>query len=357
MNWHSAQVGTEGETLIPPGRKRLVLHAIVEAYLETGEPVSSSQVAQRWPHGPAPSSATIRNFMADMVQLGLLTQPHTSAGRVPTAAAIQIYVDGLGQVRPNGSEVNKLQAKLRTIPGVSERIEESTHYLTGVTQNLGIAAAVPAAEPVLRQVEILPLTERQYLMVVVTSDQHVRNQVVVSSQTLRPEELMEIRNYINLEFGGWKLDAARRELEQRLQDERNEYFRLLQRIEVFHIHGLFAHPEGPRVFLDGAAHLVGLDLHITRERMRELFQALEQKQQLLAMLDQFLQGGAAQPAVRVGLGSAHPVLSEFALVGVAVPAGGGMTARVAVLGPLRLNYSRTIAAVMEVGQALADSAS
>lgn len=357
MNWNASQFGTEGEGLVPPGKKRLILHAIVAAYLESGDAVSSSQVAQRWPNGAAPSSATIRNVMAEFVHLGLLTQAHSSAGRIPTAAAIQLYVDAMSQVRPSGAEVNKLQAKLRSIPGVPERVEESTHYLTGVTQNLGIAAAVPASEPVLRQVEILPLANRQYLMVVVTSDQHVRNQVVSTSQDLRPEEVAEIRNYINLEFGGWKLDVARRELEQRLLDERHEYFRLLRRLEVFHMQGLFAHMEGPRVFLDGAAYLVGLDLQITRERMRELFQALEQKQQLLAMLDQFLQGSASRPAVRVGLGSVHPALSEFALIGLTVPAGGGMTARVAVLGPLRLNYPRTIAAVMEVGQALADSAS
>jgi heat-inducible transcriptional repressor len=357
MNWSSSQFGTEGESLLPLGKKRLILHAIVQTYLETGEPVSSSQVAQRWPNGSAPSSATIRNAMADMVRLGLLTQPHASAGRLPTAAAIQSYVDGLGQVRPKGIEVNRLHARLRSLPSVPERVEESTHFLTGATRNVGIAAAVPASEPVLRQVELLPLAERQYLMVVVTSDQHVRNQVVTTSQSLRPEELQEIRNYINLEFGGWKLNAARRELEQRLQDERNEYFRLLRQLEVFHMQGLFAHMEGPRVFLDGAAYLVGLDLHLTRERMRELFQALEQKQQLLAMLDQFLEGTAARPAVRVGLGSVHPALSEFALIGVAVPVGSGMTARVAVLGPLRLNYPRSIAAVMEAGQALADSAS
>ncbi len=342
---------------LPQGKKRFILNSIVEAYLETGEAVSSTAIAQRRFTGPAPSSATIRNVMAEMTELGLLKQPHTSAGRIPTPMAIQIYVSSLGAIRPNSAEVSKLQAQLKAIPSLPDRVEESSHVLTGMAQNVGITAALPESIPVLRQVELVPLAERQYLMVVVTSDHAIRNQVVSTQQSLKPEELTEIRNYLNSEFGGWPLAEARAALEDRLRDERNEYHSLLRRLEVFHSHGLFWATGGPRIFLDGAAYLVGLDLHLTRERMRELFQALEQKQQLLQMLDQFLQGSTDRPAIQVGLGDAHPALSDFALIGLQVRLGEGMAARVAVLGPLRLNYLRTIAAVMEVGQALTESES
>jgi heat-inducible transcriptional repressor len=285
-----------------------------------------------------------------------LTQPHASAGRIPTALAIQLYVSNLGQVKANPAEVSKLQQKLKSIHSISERVEEGSHVLTGLTQNVGITAALPSTSQLLHQVELLPLAARQYLMIVVTSDRAVRNVVVTTQQDLRPEELTEIRNYINREFAGWTLADARLALEARLQDERNEYYNLLRQIEVFYAQGLFQGADGPRVFLDGAAYLVGLDLHLTRERMRELFQALEQKHQVLHILDQFLQGSDQRPAIQIGLGEAHPALSEFTLIGVEVPVGEGMSARVAVLGPLRLNYPRTIASVMEVGQALAESA-
>ncbi len=338
------------------GKKRQILHAIVEAYLDSGEAVSSSAIAQRRFTGSSPSSATVRNAMAELTELGFLTQPHTSAGRVPTPLAIQSYVSSLGQFKANPSEVAKLQQRLKSMHSLSERVEEGSHVLTGLTRNVGITASVPPASQMLHQVELLPLAARQYLMVVITSDRAVRNQVVSVYQDLRPEDLTEMRNYINQEFAGWTLADARRALTERLQDERNQYHSLLKRIEIFYAQGLFEGSEGPRVFLDGAAYLVGLDLHLTREKMRELFQALEQKQQVLQMLDQFLQGSDQTPAVQIGLAEAHPALSEFSLVGVHVPLGSGMTARVAVLGPLRLNYPRTIAAVMEVGQALAESA-
>lgn len=344
-------------SLVTQGKKRQILHAIVEAYLDSGEAVSSSAIAQRRFTGSSPSPATVRNAMAELAELGLLTQPHASAGRIPTPLAIQSYVASLGQVRPNAAEVNKLQLRLRSISSLSERVEEGSHVLTGLTQNVGITAALPSTSQLLHQIELLPLAARQYLMVVITSDRAVKNQVVSIDHDLRPEELVEIRNYINQEFVGWTLADARRALAERLQDERNQYYALLRRIEAFYTQGLFEGSEGPRVFLDGAAYLVGLDLHLTREKMRELFQALEQKKQVLQMLDQFLQGSAQAPAIQIGLGEAHPALSEFSLIGLEVPIGGGMSARVAVLGPLRLNYLRTIAAVMEVGQALTESAS
>lgn len=339
------------------GKKRQILYAIVEAYLESGEPVSSSVIAQRRFPGASPSPATVRNAMAELAEMGYLTQPHASAGRIPTARAIQAYVSSLGQVRANPAGVSKLQQKLKTISSWEERVEEGSHVLTGLTRNVGITAALPATQQLLRQVELLPLSARQYLMVVITTDQAVRNQVVTVEQDLRPEELTEVRNYINREFAGWTLNEARRELAQRLNDDRNTYHELLRRIEQFYRHGLFEGQDGPRLFLDGAAYLIGLDLHLTREHMRELFQALEQKQQVLQILDQFLQGSDEHPAIQIGLGEAHPALSDFTLIGVQVPIGGGMSARVAVLGPLRLNYPRTIAAVMEVGQALSQSAS
>jgi len=338
------------------GKKRQILHAIVEAYLDSGEAVSSSAIAQRRFTGTSPSPATVRNVMAEMADLGLLTQSHASAGRIPTPLAIQAYVSSLGHVKANAQVVSQLQLRLKSIHSLSERVEEGSHVLTGLTQNVGITAALPSTSQFLQQVELLPLAARQYLMVVITSDRAVRNQIVTVDHDLRPQDLLEIRNYINQEFVGWTLADARRTLLERLQDERNQYYALLRRVEVFYAQGLFAGSDGPRVFLDGAAYLVGLDLHLTREKMRELFQALEQKTQVLQMLDQFLQGSDQSPAIQIGLGEAHPALSDFALIGVEVPMGGGMSARVAVLGPLRLNYPRTIAAVMEVGQALAQSA-
>lgn len=334
------------------GRKRQILHAIVDAYLESGEPVASSAVSQRHFPGSAPSPATIRNAMAELSELGYLTQSHASAGRVPTASAIQDFVDSLPAVRPHSAEVHRLSRQFQARESWPDRIQQGSHLLTELTHQLGIAAALPSESQILHQLELIPLADRQYLMVVVTADHHVHNQLVRLDIDLSPVDLTQIRNYLNEEFRGWSISDARRELERRLEDERSEYRNLLASIEHFYSRGLLEFGLGPLVFLDGAAYLLGLDLQITRERLRELFQALEQKKKILDLLDQFLKTTDSRPAVKVGLAEAHPALEDFSLVGMQVTLAPGMSARIAVLGPLRLNYPRTMAAVLEVGQAL-----
>jgi heat-inducible transcriptional repressor len=339
-----------------PAKKRNILYAIVEAYLETGEAVSSSAIAQRRIGAAAISPATIRNAMSELSELGLLSQPHTSAGRIPTAAAIQAYVSSLQHVRANAGDVTKLQQKLQGIESWQSRVEEGSHVLTELARNVAITAALPPSSEVLHQVEILPLSGTQYLLVVITADRAVHNHVVSLERVLDPVNLQQMRNYLNAEFAGWALAEARLEIERRLRAERGHYDQLLRDLELFHRRGLLHGVSAPTVYLDGAAYLVGLDLHLTRERMRELFHALEQKKQILQLLDQYLQQGDGMPMVQVGLGDAHPAMADLSLVGMHVKLPAGMAARVAVLGPLRLNYARTIAAVMEVSQALSQAA-
>jgi len=108
----------------------------------------------------------------------------------------------------------------------------------------------------------------------------------------------------------------------------------------------------PHVYLGGASNLVGLDLHLTKERLRDLFRALEEKKRLIAMLDEFLANSGGEVRVKVGLEEAHPALRDFALIGITVETPGGMAARMAVLGPVRMHYGRVVSAVMQVGEAL-----
>ncbi|GAB4373685.1 MAG: heat-inducible transcriptional repressor HrcA [Bryobacter sp.] len=330
---------------------------MVEEYLLTGEPVASATIANKAGRPTFAteklSPATIRNAMAELTERGYLSQPHTSAGRIPNASAIQHFVDSLSPSRFRRGDYSGFQRRLQQHESWHDRVEEGTHLLKDLTQNVSMSAALPSTSQVLHQVELSPLGQRQYLMIVVTADRVVHNQIITLEEDLRPEELAEIRNYINFEFSGWNLDEARKELELRLANDQHDYAALLRRVELFYHRGLLDCGFTPYVFLDGAAYLVGLDLHLTRERLRELFQTLEQKKHILRILNQYLEGAAERPAVKVGLGEAHGAMEEFSLVGIEVSLAGGAKARVAVLGPLRLNYPRVMAAVMEVGQALA----
>ncbi len=336
-------------------REREVLCSIIEAYIATGEPVASKTIAQR--RRDALSPATIRNVMAVLYDGGYLDQPHTSAGRVPTEKAFRTYVDSLTARRLPRGDAGRLRADLTGAESLAERMERSSHFLTEFTRNLGIAAAVPASGQVLDQIELLRLVDHRVLMIVVTADRMVRDRVVWIDEDISQDELNSIRNYVNVEFSGWKLADVREELQRRLEQESAAYDAILKRLIVLYGKGLLDISWVPEVYMEGAANLVALDLHLTREKMRELFHALEEKKRILQLLDRFLERPSGELGVRVGLGDAHPAMKALSLIGINVMLPGGMAAKIAVLGPMRMNYERAMSAVLQVGAAFEEATS
>ncbi|MCU0248336.1 MAG: heat-inducible transcriptional repressor HrcA [Bryobacter sp.] len=327
-----------------------VLHSIVQSYIETGEPVASRTIARRRRDHLSP--ATIRNIMADLADAGYLDQPHTSAGRVPTAKAFRHYALAVSQHRPSGADLARVREELIGHPGVEERTERTTHILTELTRNVSIVAAIPAAGQTLDRVELVWLSDRRILMVVMTGDGMVRNQLALLKDPISPAELESIRNYLNVEFAGWTMTAIRSELDRRLAEERAAYDQMLLRLSLFYQQGLLDMGTTPLVFLDGASNLLGIDVHLTAEKLRELFRTLEEKRRLIDMLDQFLAGRTDELQVRVGLSEAHPALSHFSLIGLRIGTPGGVETRLAVLGPMRMNYARVVSTVFQIGHLL-----
>jgi len=324
-----------------------VLHAIVHNYIETGEPVASRTIARRYPMSPA----SIRNMMADLLEQGYLSQPHTSAGRVPTGAAYQSYAKTLVGSRIVQVELERLKEEIRREGTVEGRIERSSQLLTEITRNFGIAAAIPTQNRILDSVELLALPDRRILMVVVTKGGMVRNKVITVDDHVPQDELTSIRNYINRNFSGWVLQSIHRELRLRLERQSAAYDAILQKVSFFYSKGLLDLGLVPEIHFDGAENLIGLDLHLTREHMRELFRALEEKKRILQLLERFFDGPDGEFSVQVGLSDIHPSMSELSLIGVRLDLQGGLMAHVAVLGPMRMNYNRALSAVLHVGQA------
>jgi heat-inducible transcriptional repressor len=330
-----------------------VLHALVQNYIETGEPVASRTIARKYPM----SAASIRNMMADLLAEGYLSQPHTSAGRVPTERAYQSYVRTLLGSRIVQTELDRLHAEIQAVPGVEGRIERSSKLLTEITRNFGIAAAIPNSTQTLDQVELVALPDRRVLMVVITRDRMVRNKVITVEDHVTQDELASIRNYINYNFSGWALPNIHRELKRRFDLESAAYDAILKRVNLLYSKGLLDLGLMPEVYCDGAENLIGLDLHLTRERMRELFRALEEKKRVLQLLERFLEQKDGELAVQVGLFDVHPSMGELSLIGMRFGLPNGLEAHVAVLGPMRMNYSRAISAVLHVGQAFKSATS
>jgi heat-inducible transcriptional repressor len=326
-----------------------ILHSIVQSYIDTGEPVASRTVSRARLDGL--SAATVRNVMADLADDGYLAQPHTSAGRIPTEKAFRRYVHSLIRGRVLSAELQRMRSELSQLDTVEARVEHSSHILMEMTRGVGIAAAIPALSQTLDHIELIDLGDRRVLMIVVTGDRMIRNRVVPVEEPVSGDELASIRNYINRNFSGWTLQEIHGELRRRLEEQSAAYDSILKQLTVLYSKGLLDIEVSPEVHLEGASNLVGLDLHMTREKMRELFRALEEKKRILQLLDQFLEQSGGEVMVQVGLAEAHPSMRELSLIGVAVALKGGLCAKIAVLGPMRMNYEKAISAVLHMGQA------
>jgi len=334
-------------------RHREVLQAIIRRYIETGEPVGSRTISRSRHEDLSPAS--IRNVMADLADEGYLSQPHTSAGRIPTEKAFRFYVRSLAAARLALTEAQRLRLEFSGLPTPGEQVERSSRILTEWTRNVGIAAALPALAQELDQIELLPLADRRVLMILVTRDHIVRNRVVTLEEAIAPDDLMSIRNYVNRNFAGWQLGDARRELVRRMLEETALYGAVMRKLQILCQKGLLEADMSPEVHMDGASNLLGLDLHLTREKMRELLRALEEKKRLIDLLDRFLELPEGELEVHVGLEEIHPAMKDLALIGMSVRMASGLPAKVAVLGPMRMHYERVMAVVSETCRALVNA--
>jgi heat-inducible transcriptional repressor len=329
-------------------RERAILHSIVRSYIDTGEPVGSRTISRMRSLDLSP--ATIRNVMADLAEAGYLAQPHTSAGRIPTAKAFHDFAGAMTARPLPAADRDHIFSQMQSGESLEERVGIASRVLTEITRNVGIAAALPSSAQELEHLELIALSERRLLMIVATSDRMIRNRVVTLDRAMTQDELIQLRNYVNANFAGWKLDKARAELLRRIEEERAMYDAVLQQLTLLCQKGLLLADQGPQLAMDGASYLVGLDLHLTRERMRELFRALEEKKHVVALLDRFLDTSQGEVGIHVGLADAHPAMSDLSLIGVTIDLPSGLRTRIAVLGPMRMQYEKVISTVLQIGR-------
>lgn len=324
-------------------REREILTAIVETYITSGEPVGSRTLSRVNKDGLSP--ATIRNVMSDLAEAGLLEQPHTSAGRVPTPKAYRYYVEQItGRTRLAPAEEEKLATTFQGVADPEEFFERTSHVLSLVSSGVGVAVSTAGPKTQLKHVYFSRLSPGKVLAVVVTGTGVVRDRVVRMERDLSQTELERAANYINENFQGWSLDAVKTELARRLDQERREYDRLMQSLEQLYRGGALASAEEPRqVFVEGVSNLVLTEAD--RERLRELLRMLEERQKVVDLLSAYLD--TKQEAVRVviGLEDHLPAMRNFVLIGAPARIGGEVRGSLAVIGPTRIDYENTISAV------------
>ena len=327
-------------------REREILTAIVETFIATGEPVGSRTLARANREGLSP--ATIRNVMSDLADAGFLDQPHTSAGRIPSAAAYRYYVEQItGNARLSSADENMIQGSLSGVADVQEFMERTSHVLSLISHNVGVAVATGGPRNALEHVYFSRLGDQKVLAVVVTRSGIVRDRVL--RMDLPQVDLDAAARFINENFRGWTMEAMRAELARRLERERSEYDRLMASVEQLYKQGALATDDGAQmVFVEGAANLVAGEQD--RERLQELLKTLEEKQKVIELLSAYL--GAKQEAVRVviGLDEAPPLLRNFVLIGAPARVGGEVMGSLAVIGPKRIDYQHAITAVSYIAR-------
>jgi heat-inducible transcriptional repressor len=335
-------------------RDRLVLNAIIELYIATGEPVASQTVARQLDNKDGMSAATIRNVMASLGDAGLLEQPHTSAGRCPTASAFRLYVEQLNGSRlaPIALAQERRDQIEDSFAGVSSRqqfLERTSHVLALISSGVGVAMAAQAETYWLDHIHFSRISAGRVLAVVVTKSGVVLDRVLTLDRDLSLTELETAAAFLNQNFRGWSIERIRAELAHRMEQERSEYDQLMRAIDELCRKGALEQDTAVQsIFIVGVANLVAGQAD--GERLRGLLSALETKQRLIELLDAYVD--ARQQAVRVvvGLEETIPEMRNLVLIGAPARLGTQSLGTVAVIGSTRIAYQETINAVSFIAQ-------
>ena len=347
-------------------RERLVLTAIIELYITTGEPVASQAVAQTFASREGLSSATIRNVMAQLGDAGLLEQPHTSAGRVPTAAAFRFYVEQIMQLgrtaqgtatyipaQAISAQLSKqrrdqIEDSFAGVNSTNEYLERTSQVLALLSSGLGMALASATAGQVLEHIHFSRLSANRVLAVVVTQSGTVQDRVLALDSDLSHIELDTAGRYLNENFRGWQMERVRAEVARRMEVERQAYHQMLASVEELCRKGALEGETGTTLFVDGMANLIATE--IDRERLRQMLVALEAKQRLVELLTAYVDRRQHEVRVVVGLEQASPAMQDLVLIGSPARLGNSNLGTVAVIAPTRMQYQEMIHAVRYIAQ-------
>jgi heat-inducible transcriptional repressor len=324
-------------------RAQRLLRVLVQTYIRDGQPIGSRALSRE--SGLVLSSATVRNVMADLEELGFVSSPHTSAGRVPTDKAYRFFVDSLlrAQLPTDDSSVEEIRRHL-DLPAESGKslAAAASQVLSNITHLAGVVTLPLAQVSVLTQIEFLPLSENRVLVVLVLDNREVQNRIVQLRRRYSAEELRRAANFLNEHFSGLSLSQIRQEIVKQLKETREVLNQvMLDAIEV------------TQGFIDGSAGKDDIDyviagetnlLDVTElsrvEKLKRLFEAFNEKRDLLHLIDQSLRAQGVQ--IFIGQGSGYQILDDYALVMSPYSNDQGVVGVLGVIGPTRMAYERVI---------------
>jgi heat-inducible transcriptional repressor len=311
-------------------RAKLLLKALVERYIAEGQPVGSRTLSRA--SGLELSPATIRNVMSDLEDLGLIASPHTSAGRIPTARGYRLFVDTMLTVQREQLPTPSLA------PDQPQKvIANAAHLLSNLSQFVGVVMA-PRRTSVFRHIEFLRLSERRYLVIIVSPDGDVQNRVVFTESDYTQTELIEAANFLNAHYAGMAIEQVRERLKSEVETLRSEIAALMQTaVQV----SSEAMSEQDEVVISGERNLLAVsDFSSDMSHLRRAFELFEQKTQLMRLLD--ISSQAAGVRIFIGGESQVVPFEELSIVSAPYKVDGQVVGTVGVIGPTRMPYDRMI---------------
>ncbi len=319
-------------------RSRQILEAIVEDYIATAEPVGSSTVARR--HAMTLSAATVRNVMANLEEMGLLTSPHTSAGRIPTEKAYRFYVDSLVALRQVTREEKQVIIRRcrQAGAGLSDILKETSRTLSSLSNYIGIVVAPSFISDVFRHIEFLHLGTRRVLAILVSSNGSVQNRLVETEEDIPQEDLVRMGNYLNDLMQGLTISQVRERIIKEMQSEKVQYDHLMSR--ALRISQQAVTMEDEEIFVEGQARILDQPEFSDVRRMQDIFRAFEQKGHLLQLLNRCM----TAEGVQIYIGSETPVSRSagVSLITSRFVTSSNTVGLLGIIGPTRMGYSNVI---------------
>ncbi|MDE2337304.1 MAG: heat-inducible transcriptional repressor HrcA [Alphaproteobacteria bacterium] len=331
-------------------RTRQILRLVIDAYVETGEPVGSKLISQRL--GMSLSPATIRHAMVELEELGLLYSPHTSAGRLPTDSGLTVFVEGLMEVSdlaaPDRQKIEREMADVRgrSLPHI---LEQTSRFLSGLSSCAGLVVA-PKTENPIKQIQFVLLSPGRALAVLVTSAGTVENRMMEVAPGITMTELQRAANYLNARIADNTLQEAAAHIKAELQYQRTQLDALTEKVVAAGIASIGTPEEGGHVFIRRQANLLEDVTAIEDlDRIRTLFETLEAKETMLKLLEATTEGDG----VKIFIGSENKLFGNSGCSLVISPyknQDAQVIGAIGVIGPTRLNYGRIIPVVNYTSQ-------
>ncbi len=334
-------MSAEANSALPNERAGHLLKVLVQRYVRDGQPVGSRTLSKD--SGLDLSPATIRNVMSDLEDMGLVSAPHTSAGRVPTAKGYRVFVDTLVRFQPPEElDLNKLRAQFGDIvDDPDELVNAASRLLSEVTHLAGIVTVPRVQQATLRQIEFLPLSDNRILVILVINDREVQNRILHVDREYSSSELQQAANFLNEHYCGAELSTLRQRLLRDLENLRSTMNQqMLDIITVAQSAIDSSQPKSGEYVMAGETNLMDFAELSDVNKLRRLFEAFSEKQTILDLLDRCLNASGVQ--VFIGEESGLRIFDDVSVVTAPYRTDDETIGVLGVIGPTRMAYDRVV---------------